>query len=117
MHELSLARALIRQIEGLAQQHSARRVVSIRVQIGEFSGVEPELLSSAFQELSISGTCSSAELIVERTQLRAVCEACGNEFRILEFKFVCPSCGSPMLEIVGGEEMMLESILVEGAIV
>jgi hydrogenase nickel incorporation protein HypA/HybF len=115
MHELSLARALVRQIEGLARQHSARRIVSIRVQVGEFSGVEPELLSSAFEEASSTGACATAELVIERTQLRALCEACGNEFQILDFKFVCPGCGSPSLGIVGGEELMLDSIVLEGS--
>jgi hydrogenase nickel incorporation protein HypA/HybF len=113
MHELSLVRALLRQLDDLVEQYPGQRLISIRVEIGEFSGVEPEFLSSAFSELASQGPYSSVDFVVERTVLRAACEACGQEFRVLDFKFLCPSCGSPRLCVLGGDEMMLDSMTLE----
>jgi hydrogenase nickel incorporation protein HypA/HybF len=113
MHERSLVRALLRQVEGLAEAHSSSRVLSIRVRIGEFSGVVPELLASAYEELKTDTTLRDATLDLEQTPLEAACKQCGNEFRIERFKFECDSCGSAELTIRGGEEMLLDSVTME----
>ena len=57
MHERSLVRSLLAQVQALAAEHPADRVAAIRVRIGEFSGVEPELLQSAYEELAAPRTC------------------------------------------------------------
>ena len=51
MHEASLVESSLRQVVSLMQEHGAQRVHSIRVCVGEFSGVEPELFRSAYELL------------------------------------------------------------------
>jgi hydrogenase nickel incorporation protein HypA/HybF len=113
MHERSLVRALLRQVEGLAAAHAGSRVLSIRVRIGEFSGVDPELLASAYEELKTETEFYDAALDLEQTPLEAACKQCGSEFSIERFKFECDKCGSTDLTIRGGEEMLLDSVTME----
>ena len=113
MHERSLVRALLRQVEVLAAEHPATRVIGIRVRIGEFSGVEAELLQSAYDDLIEYSALSGAELSVEQVPLEAVCEQCGQRFHIDNYQFECTKCGSVKLEISGGEELLLDSIQLE----
>src|SRR5262245_57181127 len=113
MHERSLVRALIRQVEGIASNHVQSRVLSVRVRLGEFSGVEPELLATAFDDVVQDTSLQGAALDMERVPLEAVCEECGREFRIERFKFRCGECGSVRLHIRGGEELWLESVMFE----
>jgi hydrogenase nickel incorporation protein HypA/HybF len=115
MHERSLVRALLRQVEAIAAEHAPSRVVGIRVRIGEFSGVEAELVRSAYEELSAHTMVAPAELCVVKTPLEATCRQCGEAFRIAGFRFECASCGSNELTISGGEEMLLESVEMEVA--
>ena len=51
MNERSKIRALLRQVQELADENSPRRVLAIRVRVGELCGADPTLLSSAYDEL------------------------------------------------------------------
>jgi hydrogenase nickel incorporation protein HypA/HybF len=113
MHERSLVRALLRQVQRISDEHSGSRVVSIHVRIGEFSGVDSELLASAYDDLSKDSPLCGAALELAQTPLEALCDLCGSHFRIDRFKFQCDQCGSLSLTIRGGEEMMLESVTME----
>lgn len=114
MHEASLVRSLVRQVEQLAQRHGACRVKEVKVSVGEFSGVEPDLLVTAF-ERQIEGTpLDGARLLLEPVKLAAACAACGHEFAVERFDFTCPSCGRPGAgKVTRGEELMLESLTLE----
>ena len=113
MHERSLVKALLRRVEDLAAEHPGSHVVSVRVRIGEFSGVEPELLASAYHDLITDTALRGAALDLEQVPLEAVCEQCGSQFRIERFNFRCDICGSMELTIRGGEEMLLDSVTME----
>ena len=113
MHERSLVRALLRQVQDVANQNPASRVISIRVRIGEFSGVEAELLSSAYDELIQDTPLRGAALNLERVPLEAVCDQCGHQFRIERFHLECGQCGSLRLSLRGGEELLLDSVKLE----
>ena len=110
MHERSLVRALLRQVEALAAEHPASRVVGIRVRLGEFSGVEAALVASAYDELVEETAFCGAKLEAEQVPLEAVCQECGERFRIEDYRFECAACGGVKLTVCGGEELLLESI-------
>jgi hydrogenase nickel incorporation protein HypA/HybF len=113
MHERSLVRALLRQVQQVADENSAGQVVSIRVRIGEFSGVEPELLASAYDDLIQGTPLCDATLDMEQVTLEGACDQCGNRFRIEHFDFQCRRCGSLHVTACGGEELLLESVKFE----
>jgi hydrogenase nickel incorporation protein HypA/HybF len=113
MHERSLVRALLRQVQQVADENSAGRVRSIRVRIGEFCGVEPELLASAYNDLIRDTSLCDATLDLEHVALEAVCDECGGCFRIEQFNFQCVECGSLHLTLHGGEELLLDSVTME----
>jgi hydrogenase nickel incorporation protein HypA/HybF len=105
----------MRQVEELAEAHGSRRVVTIRVQLGEFSGVDPELFENAYAELVPDTPLDGAALELKQVPLEATCSQCGKEFRIERFRFECTACGSSRLALRGGEELLLESVTLEGA--
>jgi hydrogenase nickel incorporation protein HypA/HybF len=113
MHERSLVKALLRQVEDVAAEHPGSHIRSIRVRIGEFSGVEPDLLASAYNDLVQDTQLSDATLDLERAKLEGVCDQCGNCFRIEHFDFQCVRCGSLRVTVRGGEELLLESVMIE----
>jgi hydrogenase nickel incorporation protein HypA/HybF len=110
MHEFSLVATLLDQIERIARQEHATAVTGVALQVGEFSGVDAELLRLAFEQ-STAGTCAQeAALQIERVPLEGRCPACGEEFPILDFKFLCPRCGNRDVAAVRGEELILERL-------
>jgi hydrogenase nickel incorporation protein HypA/HybF len=115
MHELSLAQALWDQADALRRQHQAARVVSVRVGVGELSGVELASLEGAFSLLLESNGAGAVALELERVPLEAQCEACDAEFPVQRFRFVCPRCGGPRVTVLRGEHLILQQVTLEPA--
>ena len=113
MHEYSLARVLLHQVEQIVRREGATRVLSVRVTMGEFSGVDADLLQLAFEQVAGQSSYASAELLIEKVALEARCEDCLNEFVVERFRFVCPKCASGRARVIRGEEMMLERVVLE----
>lgn len=110
MHERSLIRMLLDQVRVICREREIERIESIRIGVGDFSGVEADLLRSAFDELVFEVFDNPVQLEVKRIPLRASCRDCGDTFVVSEFKFVCPRCSSPQVRIVSGEELQLISL-------
>jgi hydrogenase nickel incorporation protein HypA/HybF len=113
MHETSLMSTLIRQVEAIAERHNEARVVEVSVSVGEFSGVEPDLLRMAFERQIVDTPLHGGRLNLARVPLEGVCSQCLSEFAIEAFRFVCPRCGDSHVTVVRGEEMILESVVFE----
>jgi hydrogenase nickel incorporation protein HypA/HybF len=113
MHELSVCQALIEQVERVARDNHARRVVSITVAVGPLSGVEPGLLERAYP-LAAQGTLvEEARLVVEATPLRIRCRACSAEAEAAPNRLVCASCGDWQVDVLSGEDLLLKRVEIE----
>ncbi len=110
MHEESLMRSLLRQVEELAQQHHARAVEEIEVEVGPLSGVEPLLLQDAFERLKDEFFWPRAELSVLQVGLDVLCQSCQSESQLQDFRFVCHQCGSTSLKILRGDAFRLLNV-------
>jgi hydrogenase nickel incorporation protein HypA/HybF len=113
MHELSICRALVQEIEQVARAHGALRVISAAVRIGPLAGVEPALLRNCFP-LACTGTLvRDAELVIESTQVRIRCRECGAQMAVANNSLICAGCGSWRIEVLEGEELLLTSVELE----
>lgn len=113
MHEASLVRTLLQKVSDLLTEHRGVRVETITVELGPLSGVEPLLVQSAFEELSLQSSLAGAKLVLQEIGLGAKCRHCHADFEIPKFKFVCPACGSTDVQVVYGDEFRLLSITIE----
>ncbi len=66
MHEYSIVGALIERVEREAAARHATRVVRVHVRLGEFAGVEPELLVTAYDTFRERTVCEGAPLVLDR---------------------------------------------------
>jgi hydrogenase nickel incorporation protein HypA/HybF len=111
MHERSLARTLIDQIDEECRARHIRELVGVRLEVGEFAGIEPVLLESAFAELAAEQWPQTVQLSVTRVPLRARCALCQTEFLVERFQFLCPTCNHAHVMVIAGEELRLVSLL------
>ncbi|HVW69943.1 MAG TPA: hydrogenase maturation nickel metallochaperone HypA [Steroidobacteraceae bacterium] len=114
MHELSVCQGLLHEVEAVARDHSAARVLSIVLRIGPLSGVEPALLQEAFTLASAGTLVAGAELMIERSAVRVECNECGKQAQARSVNcLTCPSCGSWRTRVLEGEELLLTRVELE----
>jgi hydrogenase nickel incorporation protein HypA/HybF len=115
MHERSLARAILHAAVAAAQERRPGRLAAVSIAVGEFSGVEPVLLQSAWDEESAQLLGGAVEFQMQVVPLEAECQSCRQVFRVNGFHFRCPLCDNADVQIVRGEELTLQSVTVEAA--
>ena len=110
MHEESLVRSLLHQVEELAQQHHATEVEDIEVEIGPLSGVESLLVREAFERLKDGCRLPNCTLTITSVGLMVFCNQCSRESELFDFQFVCTHCGSTSLRVLGGDAFRLLNV-------
>jgi hydrogenase nickel incorporation protein HypA/HybF len=111
VHEYSIVQSLMAHIEAHARQHQAVAVRRVTVRIGELSGVEPDLLQTAYDLLKERSLCAEAPLDITTVESRWECRQCGRPVaRGLVLR--CDACGAPA-RLVAGDEIVLERIELE----
>lgn len=113
MHELSLADSLVR----IASRHAAgRRVTRVEIKVGHLRQVVPSALEFAFSLVAVGTTVEGAELAIEEVPAAGMCRACGTESVLDAFPLSCRDCGGLDLELVRGEELLVDSLELEEAL-
>ncbi len=110
---MALVSSLLDQVEQLMTRHEAQHVSSIRVSIGEFSGVDYELFQSAYEIFVDGSRARGARLKLELVPLVARCNSCGHEFTVSRYRFQCPTCEHSDVRVLRGEELVLEQVILE----
>ncbi|AWZ04758.1 MULTISPECIES: hydrogenase maturation nickel metallochaperone HypA [unclassified Streptomyces] len=112
MHEMSIAMAVVGQVEEAAEAAGASAVTVVRLRVGELAGVVPDALAFCF-ELACAGTVlEGAELVTEPVSARASCSSCTREWAVgMPPRLCCPGCGSAAhVELLAGRELQIASV-------
>jgi hydrogenase nickel incorporation protein HypA/HybF len=112
LHELSIAESVVR-IAG--RQAEGRRVTKVQMKVGYLRQVVPSALAFSFELVADGTPVEGAELEVEHVPAEGKCRGCGVESELAGFPLRCGACGSFDLEILKGEELMVESLELEEA--
>ena len=110
MHEKSLVQSLLNQVEQLRMQNNATSVGRVTVEVGPLSGVEPELIRSAFDELASTQFESPPALDIRLIRMQIRCRSCRHETEVEGMTLQCPECASIKVQIVRGDEFRLIDI-------
>ena len=110
MHELSIAEAVV----GVVSRHADGRCVKrVQMRIGHLRQVVPSALEFAFA-LVIEGTpLQGAELAIEDVPVVVRCRSCATDTTIAEFPFQCGGCGAFDVQLVAGEELLVDALELE----
>ncbi|MGW0749693.1 hydrogenase maturation nickel metallochaperone HypA/HybF [Streptomyces sp. NPDC002587] len=112
MHEMSIATAVVGQVEEAARAGGASAVTTVRLQVGELAGVVPDALAFCF-ELACAGTVlEGAGLVTETVGARARCGACAREWPTgMPPDLCCPGCARAAdVELLSGRELQIVSV-------
>ena len=116
MHELEIAQSLLRTISDWRDQNGSPRILSVRIEMGILSGVDPDAMQYAWEaacEFACGGQLKDCKLTVELLPVKYECSGCGAEFESETLISVCKNCGKDYPLRKGGRELNLKSIEVE----
>ncbi|MFB7543001.1 hydrogenase maturation nickel metallochaperone HypA [Streptomyces zaomyceticus] len=111
MHEMSLAVAVVDQVETAAKARGVVGVRSIELDVGELAGVVADALAFCF-ELACAGTVvEGAELITRTVPGTARCVACAEDWAVgMPPRLLCPGCGAAADGLVTGRELQIREV-------
>ncbi len=113
MHEYSIVQSLIDSCEENAKENNATKITKVVVKIGVMSGVEPDLLQTAFDTFKENTICDNSELILNIQPILIRCNSCNIESILEKVEYKCPKCENIDIEILDGEEMYLMQLELE----
>ena len=110
MHEYSIVQSLLESCEEHAKQNDAQEVTKVVVKIGVLSGVEPDLLQTAFDTFKEKTVCNNAQFIINCQKVVIDCLDCDTTSTLEKNDFCCPKCQSVKIKVIDGEDMYLMSL-------
>jgi hydrogenase nickel incorporation protein HypA/HybF len=116
MHEMSIAMAVVQQVEEAPPEDVTGAVECVRLQVGELAGVVPDALRFSFS-LACRGTVlEGAELLIDSVAGRARCTACAHTWATgMPPRLNCPQCDGSDTELLAGRELRITALRCSGA--
>jgi hydrogenase nickel incorporation protein HypA/HybF len=111
MHELSIAQSLVDLITEQTLSLPHARVRTVRVRIGDLSGVVPDALRSAWPAATRGTPSAAADLVIDAQPVLLWCDQCRAERPARNVQSLrCATCGTPSNDVRHGREMELLTI-------
>jgi hydrogenase nickel incorporation protein HypA/HybF len=107
MHEFGLCEGIVHAVQRRA---NGRRVARVRIRVGAMHRVDHEAFKQAFSWAADQTETQDATVDLMITPVRAVCRQCTAETESDDMVVVCRSCGAVSLDVVQGNEIVLEYI-------
>jgi hydrogenase nickel incorporation protein HypA/HybF len=100
-------------VDVAARNAGGSRVTGVCVRVGHLRQVVPSALEFSF-ELCAHGTAvEGAALELQEVPIGVRCRSCGADSEPTGFPLACGACGELNVEVVQGEELMVESLELE----
>lgn len=113
MHEMSLCEGVLQVLETEAKAQGFSKVISVWLEIGDLSSVEPEAMLFSFDVVTRNSLADGAELKIINVPGHAWCMQCSKTVTVKQRFDECPDCGSYQLQVTGGDEMKIKELEVE----
>ncbi len=110
MHELSIATHAIHSVLEVARENGLTKVERVHLVCGEMKQIVPEAMQIAFAAVTEGTLAEGAVLELSEVPMKGTCRACGASFRPELGNYVCPQCGQAAVEIVEGDEILLQTV-------
>ncbi|MEY9877261.1 hydrogenase nickel incorporation protein HypA/HybF [Streptacidiphilus sp. MAP12-33] len=116
MHEMSIALAVVGQVETAARAVAGEDADppgarSVTLRVGELAGVVPDSLRFCFELACADTLLAGAELRTEHVPGAARCEPCGADWATgLPPDLCCPRCGGGASELTAGRELEIAEV-------
>jgi hydrogenase nickel incorporation protein HypA/HybF len=110
MHELGIAESILTTVLEAA---GGRRVKLIHLQVGKLQHITADSLRFSYDLLAAETCASGIDITIQPVDIGIRCRHCAGESEAEAPPFFCSACGSLDVEILSGEEIVLDRIELE----
>lgn len=110
MHEMAIAGSVL---DSVLRHADGRRVTHVQLKVGHLRQVVPASLEFSWELITKDTVADGAPLVIESVEAVGACRACGEETPQKGFPFRCGACEGFDLEIVRGNELLIDWLEVE----
>ena len=114
MHEMALARDILRKIEeaeDMRVEGREAKLTYVKVQLGESRFTHMEELKGLLADISKGTFAEGAKIELEISPVRSACADCGTEFKPgQKMSLNCEKCGSGNIHLISGNELVIKEI-------
>jgi hydrogenase nickel incorporation protein HypA/HybF len=111
VHELGLCSSIVDAVERRAGE---RPVAQVRVRVGRLHHVHEGAFEQSFAIAAVGTVAEGAAAELVLLPVRTSCGDCHVTWEGEDLPLACPACGSVDISVVGGDELVLESIEYRG---
>ncbi len=113
MHELSIAAAVLDQLEAELAKRPGSRFTKVALRIGDLAGIDVDAFTFGFEALVKDSHWDPLGLEIEQIRRKQRCPGCAAEFEAEHWSTACPHCGEAATVTVAGEELQIAYIEVQ----
>jgi hydrogenase nickel incorporation protein HypA/HybF len=106
VHELSITQSVV---DAVTERTGDQRVVSVRLEVGRLSGIEPDSVRFCFELVTSQTMLEGARLDIVEPPGHAHCRSCEQDFTVDDLILLCP-CGSADVGVTRGRELLIKSV-------
>jgi hydrogenase nickel incorporation protein HypA/HybF len=119
MHEFSIACSLVEKLLQFSAENPDRKIVEVRLEVGELSQIEHDQLSFAYESIIPETALEGSTVLIEEVEAAVECPSCGYKGRPKFWDealagtpvatLQCPSCSKAVFA-VAGQECAIKSV-------
>jgi len=111
MHELGIVVKVLEQVDALAKEYGAEKILKVTMEVGEVSSIVPDLFTDAFDwAKKKTDFAREAELEMILIEGRTYCQTCGETYKTTDHGKKCPHCGSYDTYLLTGDQVVIKDI-------
>ena len=111
MHELGIVVKVLDEVDALAAQYEAKKILKVTMEVGEVSTIVPDLFTDAFDwAKKKTRYAQDAALEMILIEGRTYCQSCGETYRTTEHGKKCPHCGSYETYLLTGDQVIIKDV-------
>ena len=110
MHEVSVIEEIVNTVLKESSKYPDSKVDSVSLQIGKLRQFVPEIMQFCYEVAVRETPLAGSELRLTEIPIRIFCPNCNKATDLEEYDFHCPNCQSVDIQVVSGNELILDSI-------
>jgi hydrogenase nickel incorporation protein HypA/HybF len=110
VHELPVTQSIVESV--IEEMNSLRleRVGAVHLKLGRMTTFVPDCIKFYYEALIANTPLEGSRLIIEEIDVTGRCNSCCRQLAFDEPFFICPECGSVDIEIISGQELLIDTL-------